>query len=111
MEDPDAVSVVGFVYDHWLLFNIPAEVVALPEGVPRGSELDDGSRQGENSGKRIGYDGPCPPSGQTHEYVFKLYALDTMLDLDAGVTKDQINAALEGHILGEAQLVGTYKSP
>ncbi len=111
MDDPDAVDVVGYVYDHWLLFNLPAEVDALPEGVPQEPELPDGSLHGENSRKQTGYAGPCPPGGQTHRYVFTLYAVDTMLDLDAGATKDQIEAALEGHILAETELIGSYTSP
>jgi Raf kinase inhibitor-like YbhB/YbcL family protein len=111
MDDPDAVGVVGYVWDHWLFFNIPANVFSLPEGIPQDAELPDGSRQGQNSGNRIGYGGPCPPSGQTHGYVFTVYALDIMLELESGVSKDQILEASNGHVLAEAQLVGMYTSP
>ncbi len=111
MDDPDAVEVAGFVWDHWLLFNIPADVNALAEGVSKDSELTDGSRHGKTSFKRLGYGGPCPPSGQTHGYVFTLYALDTTLELDSGASKEEIFEAMNGHILAQAQLIGMYTSP
>ena len=111
MDDPDAVAVAGYVWDHWLLFNIPADVLSLPEGLPRDGELPDGSRQGMNSNNALGYGGPCPPGGQTHGYVFTLYALDTLLELNAGASKGQILEALDGHILDQAVLVGRYTSP
>jgi len=111
MDDPDAVGVVGFVWDHWLLFNVPANVLSLSEGLPRDAELSDGSRQGQNSSKRLGYDGPCPPSGQTHSYVVTLYAVDTILALEPGAGKGDILQAIDGHILAQAQLVGLYTSP
>ena len=111
MDDPDAVSVAGFVWDHWVLFNLPADIFSLPEGVPPDAELPDGSRHGQNSFKRLGYGGPCPPSGQTHHYVFTLYALDTQLELGAGASKDEILEGLDGHVLTQTQLVGLYTSP
>jgi hypothetical protein len=104
VDDPDAP---GGVWVHWVLYNIPAEARGLPEGVPAQDELPDGSRHGVNSWGRRDYGGPCPPSG-THRYFFKLYALDTMLDLPAGATKEELLAAMQGHILGEAELMGTY---
>jgi len=111
MDDPDAVNVAGFVWDHWLLFNIPAETLSLPEGLPPDAELPDGSLHGQNSFKRAGYGGPCPPGGQTHHYVFTIYALDTLLALESGASKDEILAAIDGHVLGQAELVGRYTSP
>jgi len=111
VDDPDAVKVAGHVWDHWLLFNIPASTSSLSEGVPAQASLPDGSRQGRNSSKGLGYSGPCPPSGQTHSYVFTLYAADVVLDLEPGATKDEVMGALDGHILGKAQLVGQYTSP
>jgi Raf kinase inhibitor-like YbhB/YbcL family protein len=111
MDDPDAVSVAGFVWDHWLLFNIPPDVLSISEGVLADAELPDGSHHGQNSFKQLGYGGPCPPSGQIHRYVFTLYALDTILALEPQVTKDEILEATSGHILGQGELVGTYKSP
>jgi Raf kinase inhibitor-like YbhB/YbcL family protein len=111
MDDPDAVPVAGFVWDHWLLFNLPVQVTSLAEGVPQDGELADGSRQGQNSANRLGYAGPCPPGGQTHGYVFRLYALDTTLELPAGASKEEILGAMEGHILAQAELVGMYTAP
>jgi Raf kinase inhibitor-like YbhB/YbcL family protein len=111
MDDPDAVNVAGFVWDHWLVFNLPANILSLPEGIPPDAELPDGSCYGRNSFKRLGYGGPCPPSGHTHSYVFTLYALDTVLDLEAGASKDEILEAMNSHILGQAELIGSYTSP
>lgn len=111
MDDPDAVPVAGFVWDHWVLFNIPSETLSLAEGIPGEATLTDGSRQGQNSSNRLGYGGPCPPGGQRHNYVFKLYAVDTSLDLEPGASKAEILQAMEGHILDQAELVGAYTSP
>ena len=103
-DDPDAP--VG-TWVHWVLYNLPAEARSLPEAVPSEAELPDGSRHGQNSWRRLDYGGPCPPSG-THRYFFKLYALDTMLDLEAGEGKKQVLQAMEGHILAQAELMGVY---
>lgn len=111
MDDPDAVGVVGFVWNHWLLFNLPADTLSLSEGVPPEVELPDGSRQGLNSSNQPGYGAPCPPSGQTHGYVITLYAVDTLLEIKPQAKKDAILQAIEGHILAQAQLVGRYPSP
>jgi hypothetical protein len=104
-DDPDAP--VG-TWDHWVLFNIPATVTGLPENVPATASLDDGSVHGNNSWERLGYGGPCPPGG-THRYFFKLYALDTELNLKTGATKSQLVRAMEGHILDQVQLMGKYR--
>jgi Raf kinase inhibitor-like YbhB/YbcL family protein len=104
VDDPDAP--VG-TWVHWVVYNIPADAKGLPSGLSDDPELPDGSRHGDNSWRRPGYGGPCPPSG-THRYFFTLYALDTVLDLDAGAGKSQLLRAIEGHILAEAQLMGTY---
>lgn len=103
-DDPDAP--VG-TWVHWVLFNLPADARALPEAVPADADLADGSRHGNSSWRRPGYGGPCPPSG-THRYFFKLYALDTVLDLKAGASKDELLKAMEVHVLAEAELMGTY---
>ena len=87
--------------------DLPAEARALPEALPSEAELPDGSRHGENSWPRLGYGGPCPPSG-THRYFFKLYALDTVLALEAGADVGELSEALEGHVLGYGELMGTY---
>jgi Raf kinase inhibitor-like YbhB/YbcL family protein len=101
MDDPDAP---GGTWDHWIVFNIPAETRTLPEAVSVG---EIGATIGKNSWGRSDYGGPCPPGG-THRYFFKLYALDTTLSLDENVDKTQVLTAMEGHILAETELMGTY---
>jgi Raf kinase inhibitor-like YbhB/YbcL family protein len=106
VDDPDAPS---GIFTHWVLFNLPAQATGLPEGVPAQATLDDGARQGTNSFRKPGYGGPCPPRGHgTHRYFFKLYALDAMLDLDAGATKEDLTGAMQGHVLAEGELMGRY---
>ena len=111
---------------HWVLYNIPPDVTGLPEGVPTTTDvLPDGTTQGVNHFKRIGYGGPCPPPNlkltsvqhrdipavAPHKYYFKLYALDTQVGLAAGATKEELLNAMDGHILAEAQTVGKYIRP
>jgi hypothetical protein len=103
-DDPDAP--VG-TWVHWVLYDIPADKRALQEAIPPEPELQDGSRHGENSWGRWDYGGPCPPSG-THRYFFKLYALDRLVGLEVGATKADLLEAMEGHILAQAELMGTY---
>jgi Raf kinase inhibitor-like YbhB/YbcL family protein len=105
MDDPDAP---GRTFVHWVIYNIPASRSGLPSGVAKNNTLDDGSLQGKNDFGKIGYGGPCPPSGKPHRYVFKVYALDTELDLKSGATKSQLEAAMKGHILAQGEMVGTY---
>lgn len=102
MDDPDAR---GWV--HWLIYNIPSDVASLKENLHLSEELEDGTRQGMNDFGKIGYGGPCPPSG-THCYVFRLFALDAVLDLEPGTSKSSLLKAMEGHIIAEAQLAGRY---
>lgn len=104
-DDPDAP--MG-TWVHWVLFNLSGNTRSLPEGMPDDRELSGGAKQGINSGSHIGYGGPCPPSG-THRYYFKIYALDSMLDLKPGATKEQLLKAMEGHLLAEGSLMGRYK--
>lgn len=99
LDDPDAP--VGD-WSHWIIFNIPNNVESLPESVPRNSY-----NQGTNDFKKIGYDGPSPPSG-THRYVFHLYALDTKLNLSSSTTKQDLLRAMQDHILIETTLIGKY---
>jgi len=106
VDDPDAP---GAVFTHWVLFNIPSDSRELPEAVPTQAELPSGALQGKNDFGRIGYGGPCPPPGRPHRYRFTLYALDQPLDLKAGVSKKQLLDAMQGHILAQAQLTGTYQ--
>ncbi len=103
-DDPDAP---GGTWIHWVIFNLPPEISSLPEMVMPREELENGALQGSNSWGNIGYSGPCPPSG-THRYYFKVYALDVKLNLSSGVTKEEVLRAMEGHILDEGQLMGTY---
>jgi Raf kinase inhibitor-like YbhB/YbcL family protein len=104
-DDPDAP--VG-TWVHWVLFNVTGESRRLDEGVPARDSLPEGAKQGKNSWKNIGYGGPAPPKGKPHRYYFKLYALDTPLDLAAGATKEQLLDAMRNHVLAEGQLMGKY---
>ena len=106
VDDPDAPS---GTFTHWVLFNLPAQATGLPRDVPRQPALDDGARQGTNSFRKVGYGGPCPPRGHgAHRYYFKLYALDAMLDLESGASKEDLTAAMDGHVLAEGELMGRY---
>ncbi len=104
-EDPDAPR---GTFTHWVAYNLPAESGGLSEGVPAEPTLPDGMLQGTNDFGRVGYGGPAPPPGKPHRYFFKLFALDGPLDLQPGATRPQLLAAVKGHVLGEAQLMGTY---
>lgn len=100
VDDPDAPMKT---WVHWVLFNIPVNTIKINE-----KTLPPSVRQGITDFGRVGWGGPCPPSG-THRYFFKLYALDTMLDLQTGSTKAQLERAMQGHILEKAELIGLYK--
>lgn len=104
MDDPDAP--MG-TWVHWVLFNIPVSAREWPENTPTDPVLSNGAKQGITSARSHGYHGPCPPSG-THRYFFKLYALDAQLDLPDSATKADLIAAMEGHILAQAELMGTF---
>jgi Raf kinase inhibitor-like YbhB/YbcL family protein len=104
-DDPDAP--MG-TWVHWVLFNLPGNILELPENVQKLEVLKNGARQGKNDFGKIGYGGPCPPGG-THRYYFKIYALDKELDFKPGITKKELLKAMEGHILAEGQLMGKYK--
>lgn len=104
VDDPDAP--MG-TWIHWVMYNIPATTHNLPEAVQAGRQLSDGSLQGKNSYGNLGYNGPCPPSG-THRYFFKLYALNSMLALSSGASKQQLLSAMQGHILAQGELMGTF---
>lgn len=102
MDDPDAP--MG-VWTHWVLFNIPARINAWPENL---QNLPPGTQTGKNSWQRNQYNGPCPPSG-THRYFFKLYALDTVLELTDGASKDEVETTIQNHILAQASLMAIYQ--
>ena len=113
---PQTVSFVLIVYDidapkgvfyHWLLYSIPVGVNELPEGIER-REVTQYGLQGRNDFNRIGYDGPCPPSGKPHRYIFLLLALDCKLNIKPGAGYSEILTACKGHILAYAKLMGRY---
>lgn len=104
-DDPDAP--VGN-WNHWTAWNLPSNLRILPEGLGKETRLPDGTEQGRNDFRRNGYNGPCPPPGKPHRYYFKLFALDTKLDLKAGAGKKELEAAMKGHILAQAEWMGRY---
>ncbi|HZP41203.1 MAG TPA: YbhB/YbcL family Raf kinase inhibitor-like protein [Candidatus Binatia bacterium] len=105
-EDPDAPA---GTWAHWVVYDLPAGTRMLSEGVPPQKTLAGGGRQGTNDFKKIGWGGPCPPPGAAHRYYFKLFALDAETGLDPGATRAQVLRAIEGHTLGTAELMGTYR--
>jgi Raf kinase inhibitor-like YbhB/YbcL family protein len=105
-DDPDAPR---GTWVHWLLYNLPAQAIELQPGVPAKPELPSGARQGINDSGNLGYGGPCPPPGKPHRYFFRLYALDTALNLAPGINRPDLDAATEGHVLASCTLMGTYE--
>ena len=105
VDDPDAPA---GTWVHWVMWNIPAATHLLPENVPKSARLQSGALQGRNDFRKTGYGGPCPPPGKPHRYYFKLYALDTRLNLKAGATKADVEQAMKDHVLGQAQVMGKY---
>jgi Raf kinase inhibitor-like YbhB/YbcL family protein len=106
VDDPDAPA---GTWVHWVLYDLPSSARSLPEAVPKDSEVSGGARQGRNDFRKIGYGGPCPPRGAAHRYFFKLYALDSKTNLKAGVTKAELERAMKGHILAQAELIGRFQ--
>ena len=106
VDDPDAP--VG-TWVHWVIWNIPASAQQLPENVAKHDRLDSGAVQGSNDFRKTGYNGPCPPPGNTHRYFFRLYALDGTLNLAPGATRKELDAAMKGHILAQAEYMGTFR--
>lgn len=104
VDDPDAP--MG-TWVHWIVYDIPPQIESISESQPTSETLDNGAKQGMTSFKKVGYGGPCPPNG-THRYFFKLYALDSKLNLAPGKTKKIIEEAMKGHVLSQTELVGTY---
>jgi Raf kinase inhibitor-like YbhB/YbcL family protein len=106
VDDPDAPR---GTFDHWIIWNLPPDLKELTEGAKELARLSPAAVQGINGYKKTDYHGPCPPAGKPHHYHFKLYALDTLLSLAEGATKQQVEKAMQGHILNQAELVGTYQ--
>ena len=104
-DDPDAP--MG-TWVHWVIFNLPAQTHSLPEGVAK-TDSAVGGTQGRNDFGKTGYGGPCPPPGKPHRYFFQLYALDSNLALKASAMKADVEKAMQGHIVGKAELMGTYQ--
>ena len=107
-DDPDAPN---GDWVHWVIYKIPADAKGLSEGVARNAKLKEpaGALQGKNSWPSTGYRGPMPPPGKVHHYYFKLYALDAPLQAEPGLEKEALLERIKGHILGEGELMGTYK--
>lgn len=110
MEDPDANN-----YTHWVLFNMPPETRMLAPAIAKGEKLDGIGMHGQNGFAQPGYNGPCPDPGDTHTYIFTLYALNSPLPLDPSplkpVSKGMVREAMQGRILGEGRLIGLYTRP
>jgi Raf kinase inhibitor-like YbhB/YbcL family protein len=104
-DDPDAPLMT---WTHWVIHGIPANVDKLQEGLPKTEVLASGIKQGSNSGRRVGYAGPCPPGGKAHRYYFRIYALDAGLDIRPGESKKHLEQAMKGHVLGQAETMGLY---
>ena len=103
-DDPDAP--MG-TWVHWVLYGLSPDTLEISEGIPDDKEVLGGAKHGVNDFRKYGYGGPCPPGG-THRYFFKLYAVDTEVNLDPGATKDEVLDAIKGHVLAEGQLMGRY---
>jgi Raf kinase inhibitor-like YbhB/YbcL family protein len=104
-DDPDAP---GRTFVHWVIYNIPVGYNTLPEAIPAITSLPNGTKQGTNDFGQIGYGGPCPPSG-AHRYFFKLFALDGMLNLDAGATKAELEKTMKRRIIQQVEMIGKYQ--
>ncbi|MBE8540412.1 YbhB/YbcL family Raf kinase inhibitor-like protein [Geoglobus acetivorans] len=107
VDDPDAPS---GVFTHWIAWNIPP-VGEIPDEIPREGVVSAPVKmvQGVNDFGRLGYDGPCPPEGQKHRYFFRVYALDTTLDLNPGASREELENAMKGHVIQYGEIVGVYR--
>ncbi|HUA33246.1 MAG TPA: YbhB/YbcL family Raf kinase inhibitor-like protein [Candidatus Binataceae bacterium] len=105
VQDPDAPH---GTFTHWIAFDIPAAASSMPAAVPHTDELVGGGEQGMNSAAKIGYMGPCPPPGKVHHYHFELYALNSTINLPKGASLRAVQAAMQAHVIGKAELIGTF---
>lgn len=104
-DDPDAPA---GNWNHWAIWNLPASARSLPEGVSKSRQLPDGSQQGMNDFKKVGYNGPCPPANKPHHYHFQLFALNKKVSLSGDAGKPELETAMRGHILARAESIGTF---
>jgi Raf kinase inhibitor-like YbhB/YbcL family protein len=95
-------------FTHWVVYDLPPASHELPENVSQSDDLSGGGRQGRNDFRKPGYGGPCPPPGKPHRYFFKLYALDRALNLPAGAARTNVEDAMRGHILAQAEMMGKF---
>jgi hypothetical protein len=105
-DDPDAPA---GTWVHWVVYGVAAGHTSLGEGVAMTQVVEGVGTQGKNDFKKVGYGGPCPPPGKPHRYFFKLYALDSMLELEPGARKSEVERAMKGHVLAQGQLMGRYR--
>ncbi len=105
-DDPDAPS---GTFVHWLVYDLPAANRKLPEALSGNDQMAGGGRQGTNDFSRTGYSGPCPPPGRPHRYFIRLYALDTKLNLRPAASRRELDSAMQGHILAQAELMGRFR--
>jgi Raf kinase inhibitor-like YbhB/YbcL family protein len=105
VDDPDAP---GGTFIHWVAYNIPVARTSMPQGVAQNRQIDGGGRNGLNDFGHFGYNGPCPPPGSVHHYRFRLFALDSTLNLDEKVDAAALEAAMKGRVVASAELVGTF---
>ena len=105
LEDQDAPT---GVFIHWILYDISPQLTGLAEGIEKSPQILGVGYHGLNSFGRVEYSGPCPPEGAPHRYIFKLYALDTRLNIDAGANSKKVSSAMQGHILAQGELTGLY---
>jgi Raf kinase inhibitor-like YbhB/YbcL family protein len=106
LDDPDAPA---GNWVHWVVYDLPPSARQLPEHVPPGDAISGGGRQGANDFSQTGYGGPCPPPGKPHRYFFRLYALDTRLNLHGAARRQDVDDTMKGHILAQAELMGTFQ--
>jgi hypothetical protein len=104
-DDPDAPS---GTFVHWVVYDLPAAYRKLPEALSGNDQMPGGGRQGTNDFSRTGYSGPCPPPGRPHRYFIRLYAVDAILNLRPAATRKELDAAMQGHILAQAELMGRF---
>ncbi|HKW26119.1 MAG TPA: YbhB/YbcL family Raf kinase inhibitor-like protein [Terriglobales bacterium] len=105
VDDPDAPS---GTFTHWIVYDLPPATHQLPESVSKTEDLSGRGRQGRNDFHRVGYGGPCPPPGKAHRYFFKLYALNAALNLPAGASRKDVEGAMRGRVLAQAELMGKF---